>query len=268
MAEAKDTSNHLKATLFGTFSLTYHEKAVTGKSKTSENQFNYLMQLMSHYGREGVSKNLLISTLFGDRELNNANHALQSVLYNAKKRFQEYGIRAETYFERQGGNYYWTEEIPIDEDARAFEDLVADGRDALIPFHGLKGLAFLEEPVVRRLHPRAEHDARDGGPHEAVVSGRGQRIRQDELPAEVRAVDERALADPGQGVRKDERRHGRVPVEGVLGDLGHRVSALDSGREVQVGRGRVRLVVADREIRAAGGHVFEDHGPLREGLGR
>ena len=67
-------------------------------------------------------------------------------------------------------------------------------------------------------------------------------------------------------VRKDERRHGRVPVEGVLGDLGHRVSALHAGREVKVCRRRVRLVVADREFRPAGSHILENDTSLRKRL--
>ncbi len=119
----------LNASLFGTFSMTYNGKLITGKAKSTENQFNYLMQLMLHQGKEGVSKNLLISTLFAGRDLNNPNHAVHSVMYNAKKRLQSFGLPDVNYFVQKEGMYYWTDEIPVEEDVREFESLLKEAEE-------------------------------------------------------------------------------------------------------------------------------------------
>ena len=103
----------------------YEDRLITGKAKTSESQFNYLMQLLIHAGAEGVPKNVLISTIFGGRDLNNPNHAVHSVIYNAKKHLETFGIPAKNAIYQKDGVYYWNEELPVEEDARRFEELAA-----------------------------------------------------------------------------------------------------------------------------------------------
>ena len=118
----------LHVSLFGDFSMSYDGKLITGKAKSSENQFNYLMQLILHFAKEGVSKNLLVSTLFAGRDLNNPNHAVHSVMYNAKKRLQSFGLPDVNYFVQKEGRYYWTPEIPVEEDVRVFERLLEEAK--------------------------------------------------------------------------------------------------------------------------------------------
>lgn len=114
----------LTAKMFGTFSLSYGDTLITGKSKSSESQFNYLMQMLIHAGRAGVPKDRLVSTLFSGRELNNSSHALHSVIYNRKRRLKEFGLPNENYIFQSGGTYYFTPNITVEEDARQFEELV------------------------------------------------------------------------------------------------------------------------------------------------
>ena len=48
--------NILIVQMFGGFSMTWNGRSVTGGSKSGETQFNYLMQILLHNRREGVSR--------------------------------------------------------------------------------------------------------------------------------------------------------------------------------------------------------------------
>ena len=116
--------NKLVVTFFGNFSLTYNGKTITDKAKNNENQFNYLMQLMTYYPKEGVNKNTLLNALFSGRDLNNPNHAIHSVMYNAKKRLQSYGLPEVNYFVAKEGKYYWTDQVELISDVDEFNALL------------------------------------------------------------------------------------------------------------------------------------------------
>ena len=45
--------------MLGGFSLSYNGVRLTGEDKSSETQFNYLMQILLHHRREGVSRDML-----------------------------------------------------------------------------------------------------------------------------------------------------------------------------------------------------------------
>jgi len=77
--------------MFGGFSLEWEGKKIAaGKSK--ESQFSYLMQMVLHYRREGVPKEELKAVVFEERDLENANHALRSIIYNARKKLASAGM--------------------------------------------------------------------------------------------------------------------------------------------------------------------------------
>lgn len=117
----KDEKDTLIVKMFSNFSLSYNGKLITGKAKSSESQFNYLMELLLHERENGVSKDKLIATLFYNRDLENVNHAIHSVIYNAKKRLEEFGLPPENYIVQQGGVYYFNPKIPVQEDCKEFE---------------------------------------------------------------------------------------------------------------------------------------------------
>lgn len=119
--ELNDNTIHVN--MLGSFSMTYNGVPLTAKSRTSESQFNYLMQLLLHVGSEGTDRNEMEMTLFRNKDLTNVHHAMQSVIYNTKKKLRELGLPDVNYIEQKGGKYYWTPEIPVIEDARVFEDL-------------------------------------------------------------------------------------------------------------------------------------------------
>ena len=109
--------------MFGGFSLTWNGKRITGTGKSAESQFAYLMQLLLHHREEGVSRDRLEQILFGDRDLGNIHHAMRSVIYNAKKKLRTAGLPDVNYIEQRDGIYYWTEEVPVVEDAAEFDRL-------------------------------------------------------------------------------------------------------------------------------------------------
>ena len=65
--ESRKEDNTLYVKMFGGFSMTWHKKPVGGGAKSSETQFNYLMQLLLHHRAEGISRSHLEQALFGDQ---------------------------------------------------------------------------------------------------------------------------------------------------------------------------------------------------------
>ena len=130
MNDKEKDLDKLLVTFFGSFSLNYNGKTITDKAKNSENQFNYLMQLMTHYAKEGVNRNTLLNALFSSRDLHDPNHAIYSVMYNAKKRLKSYGLPPVNYFVPKEGKYYWNREVGIVEDVKVFEDLIQKANEA------------------------------------------------------------------------------------------------------------------------------------------
>lgn len=109
--------------MLGGFSIHWNGTLIAGGSKNSASQFMSLLQILIHSGSAGVTRDRLEEILFEDRELTNVYHALQSVIYNTKKRLEKAGLPKVNYIEQKKGVFYWTGEIPVEEDAVEFEKL-------------------------------------------------------------------------------------------------------------------------------------------------
>ena len=70
----------LKVRMLGRFSVSWNDEMIAGGSNYSESQFVYLMQILLHAGRKGVSRTALEEVLFEGREISNIRHATQSVI--------------------------------------------------------------------------------------------------------------------------------------------------------------------------------------------
>lgn len=116
----EDHALHVK--MFGGFDMTYLGKSLLGK-KSGESQFVYMMQILLHSKEKGVSREVLEEILFGDRDIENVHHAMQSVVYNAKKKLEKMGLPKTNYIRMEKGNFYWTDDIPVVEDAAVFDEL-------------------------------------------------------------------------------------------------------------------------------------------------
>lgn len=113
----------LQVQMFGRFRMTWNGKPLAGGGRSSESQFNYLMQLLLHYREKGVSRDMLEHVLFEDRDLANVHHAMRSVIYNTKKKLYASGLPEIPLIEQKKGVYRWTTKIRVIEDASEFEHL-------------------------------------------------------------------------------------------------------------------------------------------------
>ena len=72
--------------MLGGFSVSYNGKLIAGGSKAYDSQLSYLLMILIHNRENGVTRDRLEQLLFEDRDISNVHHALQSVIYNTKKR--------------------------------------------------------------------------------------------------------------------------------------------------------------------------------------
>ena len=111
----------LRVGMFGNFSMVWQGRPLTDE-KLKETHFTSLMQLLLHHRESGVSRDQLEEVLFGDRDVEDRHHLLQSVIYNAKKKLKKMGLPVVKYIILKKGIFYWnSEEIPVIEDAAEFD---------------------------------------------------------------------------------------------------------------------------------------------------
>lgn len=113
----------LRVQMFGGFDMEWQGKKLIGGRKAAESQFAYLMQLILHYRKTGVGRDQLEKIIFEGRDIENVSHALRSVLYNARKKLKAAGLPDVNYIEQRDGAFYWTDQIPVVEDAGEMERL-------------------------------------------------------------------------------------------------------------------------------------------------
>lgn len=133
MRQEKAQPDTLYARMLGGFSLQWNGKLIAGGSKGSESQFTYLLQILIHNREKGVSRDRLEELLFEDREVDNLHHALQSVIYNTKAKLKKAGLPPVNYIEQRKGVFFWTQEIPLIEDASRFEALYREAEETADP---------------------------------------------------------------------------------------------------------------------------------------
>ena len=116
------SADKLHVKLLGGFSAEYNGTELTD-SKHSVSQYISLLQLVFHFHETGVSRSIMKETLFADRDVDDAQHAIRNVIYNAKKRLRAAGLPEADYITVVKGSYYWTPEIPVTCDTEEIEHL-------------------------------------------------------------------------------------------------------------------------------------------------
>ena len=129
MNEGIQQADVLQVRTLGRFSISWHDTVIVGGSNYNESQFVYLMQIILHAGKNGVSHSDLEEVLFEAREISNVRHATQSIIYNAKKRLRQAGLPDVNFIEQRNGIFYWTDKIPVCEDAAVFEALCEKAKE-------------------------------------------------------------------------------------------------------------------------------------------
>lgn len=135
-----ETTDSLYVQTFGRFSVVWRDIQIIGGEKGRESQMVYVLQFLLHNCSEGVSKSQLEELLFGDREISDIRHAMRSVLYNTKKKLRESGLPDVDYIRQEKGIYYWTDKLPVIEDARQFEACCKGAEETEDPEQKLKFL--------------------------------------------------------------------------------------------------------------------------------
>lgn len=130
MRIAQTESDTLYVRMLGGFSVIWNGKLVAGGSKAGDSQMGQLLQILIHDREHGVARDRLEELLFGDRDMSNVHHALQSVIYNTKKKLTEAGIPTENLIEQQKGVFFWSPEFRTVEDAAEFERQVTEAGQA------------------------------------------------------------------------------------------------------------------------------------------
>ena len=133
MRMTENKPNVLYVRMLGGFSVRWNGKLIAGGSKASESQLTSLLQILIHSGSHGVTRDRLEELLFEDRDMANVHHALQSVIYNTKKKLQKAGLPPMNYIEQRKGVFFWTDAIPLVEDAAEFERLFQQAQEAEDP---------------------------------------------------------------------------------------------------------------------------------------
>ena len=130
MRIAQTKPNTLYVRMLGGFSVLWNGNVVAGGSKASESQMSDLLQILIHDREHGVTRDRLEELLFGDRDMSNVHHALQSVIYNTKKKLERAGLPPINYIEQRRGVFFWTDALPLVEDAAEFERLYKEAEAA------------------------------------------------------------------------------------------------------------------------------------------
>ncbi len=131
MDEARQDTLYVR--MLGGFSMTWNGKLIAGGSKASDSQNIYLLQILIHNREKGVTRDRLEELLFENRDMSNVHHALQSIIYNTKKKLQKAGLPEDRYIIQNKGVFYWTDRFPLIEDAEVFSNLYRQAENSEDP---------------------------------------------------------------------------------------------------------------------------------------
>ena len=141
-AEMKEVQS-LKVKMLDGFSMIYDgRELVDGRQAGS--QFCGLMEVILYASGSGAGRSQLKEVLFEDREIDDIQHAIRNIIYNAKKRLKAAGLPEANYIDVSKGVYFWTSDIPLDLDT---ENMVKLHEDAYGETDPEKKLTMLMDAV-------------------------------------------------------------------------------------------------------------------------
>ena len=105
---------------FGGFSIRYKGSELSFGNQ-SESQMVQLLQLLLHFRKQGLSRDLAKAALFGDRDIEDVSHSIRNIIYNLRKRLRALGLPESQYVVKKKGVYFWCDDIKVIEDSSEFE---------------------------------------------------------------------------------------------------------------------------------------------------
>lgn len=114
-------THKIKVQMFGNFRMDYNGAPFVAEKMHKESQFNRLMQAMMHNSDCGIAKDKLEEIVIGERDIDAPHTALRVIVYKTKQKLTQLGLPGKNLIYLEGGIYYWTPDIEIEEDAAEFE---------------------------------------------------------------------------------------------------------------------------------------------------
>ena len=114
-------NNMISVRTFGGFSIRYKDEELSFGNQ-NESQMVQLLQLLLHYRKQGLSRDLAKAALFGDRDVDDVSHSIRNIIYNLRKKLRALGLPESQYVVKKGGVYFWCEDIEVIEDSAEFEE--------------------------------------------------------------------------------------------------------------------------------------------------
>ena len=112
---------HLHIYMLGGFRITYGSKEIAlGRNTTAK--FIQLLQLVWLYGKEGVTKDRLMHTLYEGEERANVNNSMNNLIYQMRRQMVRAGLPQRDYIVKKGGAYYPDPEVEMTLDVDEFAD--------------------------------------------------------------------------------------------------------------------------------------------------
>ncbi len=118
--------------MFGVFSLRYQDRDVTPEKNTTKKSMQ-LLQLLLYYRKEGITREKLLHTLYGQGNVENPSNNLKVITYQLRKKLVEAGLPDWNYIENRGGTYYWTSPMEVETDVEVFGSLLQRAEAATDP---------------------------------------------------------------------------------------------------------------------------------------
>ena len=131
--DKEQPENLLYVKTLGGFSLSWNGRQIAIGPKGRDSQFVRLLEAVIHNREEGVLRSQMEEILFEDREIDDIAHGMRTIIYNARKRLEKEGLPKANYIENRENRYFWSEEIPVQEDAWEFEALYKEAEDEKDP---------------------------------------------------------------------------------------------------------------------------------------
>lgn len=119
-------THKIKVQMFGNFRMDYNGAPFVAEKMHKESQFNRMMQALIHYSDCGIAKDKLEEIVIGERDIDAPHTALRVIVYKTKQKLAQLGLPGKNLVYLEGGIYYWTPDIEIEEDAAEFENPYKD----------------------------------------------------------------------------------------------------------------------------------------------
>ena len=121
--------DNLQIFMLGGFRIQYSGKEIAlGRNTTAK--FIQLLQLVWLYGKEGITKDRLMHTLYEGEERANMNNSMNNLIYQMRRQMVRAGLPQSDYIIKKGGSYYPDPDVDISLDVDLFIENITRAESA------------------------------------------------------------------------------------------------------------------------------------------